>query len=307
LALGQEWNALTTGAQDSVDSAPCESQTAGSPDRSVTFKAPLAGTYAFAVINANFDTVIHVRLGDCGGRVLACNDDADDTRLVSQVVLNLTAHQTVVVVVDGFAGATGSFDLRIDRIETTCDNGIDDDGDGDVDCDDSDCDDLCVVEDTWPTAWIAYEHALLLATNAVRVRGATCGDTYYPPVLPLTVSTRVREAARGHALEMAEHDYFDHLGRDGSTFDVRMTRAGYAGRPPRSRPSPRSWTAPSTAATSCTRTFGWSASATPTPTRAALATWSPRTSAAATDRPRWVRTGAPTLASLGASGVDPPP
>ena len=49
-----------------------------------------------------------------------------------------------LVVVDGFAGASGSFNLQVSCKETACDDGQDNDVDGDADCADSDC--ACVVE-----------------------------------------------------------------------------------------------------------------------------------------------------------------
>lgn len=232
IAIGVTRTARTTDGTDTVAAAPCEAQTAGSPDRAFVFKAPVAGQYVFAVTAADFDTVLHVRKDDCTGSVLACNDDGDDVRLTSRVLIALAAHETVVAVVDGFAGATGAFSISVTQVESSCDNGEDDDGDGRVDCDDPDCADECVDVDEWPADWVAYENDLLAATNAVRVHGATCGDEPFPPVAPLTANRLIRNAARAHALDMAERDYFDHVGLDGSTFDQRMARAGYRGRPP---------------------------------------------------------------------------
>ena len=38
---------------------------------------------------------------------------------------------------------------------------------------------------------------------------------------------RMRTAARRHSADMAEHDYFSHTGRDGSSFVDRLADAGY--------------------------------------------------------------------------------
>jgi uncharacterized protein YkwD len=45
----------------------------------------------------------------------------------------------------------------------------------------------------------------------------------------LRVDERLRTAARAHSQDMAEYDYFDHTGRDGSSPSDRAARAGYPG------------------------------------------------------------------------------
>lgn len=43
----------------------------------------------------------------------------------------------------------------------------------------------------------------------------------------LSEDPRLTAAALGHAKDMAEQDYFDHKGRDGSNFATRARRAGF--------------------------------------------------------------------------------
>ncbi|MEO0606066.1 MAG: hypothetical protein AAF211_31850, partial [Myxococcota bacterium] len=76
------------------------------------FTAPEDGDYTFDTLGAFFDTVLYV-LDDCGGTELACNDDTSGSG--SEVTVPLTAGQTVVVVVDGFAGSTGFGTLSVTR------------------------------------------------------------------------------------------------------------------------------------------------------------------------------------------------
>ena len=46
-------------------------------------------------------------------------------------------------------------------------------------------------------------------------------------VAPLSSQSQLGNAARGHSQDMACNRFFSHTGSDGSTFAVRITRAGY--------------------------------------------------------------------------------
>jgi hypothetical protein len=82
----------------------------GGEDATYQFTAPFAGTYVFDTFGSPFDTMLAVITG-CGGAELACNDDA--MGLQSQVTVPLAAGQVVIIVVDGYSGATGPFTLNI--------------------------------------------------------------------------------------------------------------------------------------------------------------------------------------------------
>jgi hypothetical protein len=84
------------------------------PDAAYTFTAPATASYTFNTFGTSFDTVLHVHDGSCAGAELACNDDAPSGRQ-SQVTVALTAGQTVVIVVDGFATISGNYTLNIIR------------------------------------------------------------------------------------------------------------------------------------------------------------------------------------------------
>jgi hypothetical protein len=81
------------------------------PEATYSFTAPADGTYQIDTFGSGYDTVLHVRDGSCQGAELACNDDA--MGLQSQVSIALTAGQTVIIAVDGFASGQGSFTLNI--------------------------------------------------------------------------------------------------------------------------------------------------------------------------------------------------
>jgi uncharacterized protein YkwD len=83
----------------------------------------------------------------------------------------------------------------------------------------------------WPSSWATFEADAVAAINARRASGATCNGTWYPPVSALTMNVDLREAGRCHSLDMAENDFFNHTGSDGSSFSTRCTWAGYTASP----------------------------------------------------------------------------
>jgi hypothetical protein len=96
------------------------------PDRSFLFRAPAAGCYRIDTLDTGglarpFDTLLYVRSGDsCAGAEIACNDNAAPAVLQSEVFVELDLAQNVVIVVDGNAGASGDFRLRIEPVEGEC-------------------------------------------------------------------------------------------------------------------------------------------------------------------------------------------
>jgi Stigma-specific protein, Stig1 len=107
-SVPQTLTGSTAGRPNSV--VPACNATA-TPDAGYTFTASLAGDYVFDTFGSAFDTVLHVHNGTCSGPSLGCNDDT--TTEQSQVTVTLAAGQAVVVVVDGFNGATGAFTLNV--------------------------------------------------------------------------------------------------------------------------------------------------------------------------------------------------
>jgi len=87
--------------------------TDGGEDAMFLFTAPAASTYVFDTLGSPFDTVLVV-LDDCDGPELGCNDDAGGA--TSEVVIDLAAGQSVIVVVEGFGGGTGAFTLNINAM-----------------------------------------------------------------------------------------------------------------------------------------------------------------------------------------------
>ncbi len=68
---------------------------------------------------------------------------------------------------------------------------------------------------------------ILELVNKARAAGRRCGGKYFAPAVALTLDPALTRAALAHSRDMAEHDAFEHRGRDGSTPDVRVERAGF--------------------------------------------------------------------------------
>jgi hypothetical protein len=84
-------------------------------DLAFTFTAPANGTYTFNTNTSSYDTVLYVIDGDSctGTNHLGCDDDGGDGTQ-SLLSVNLTAGQTVLVVVDGYGtSSVGNYVLNV--------------------------------------------------------------------------------------------------------------------------------------------------------------------------------------------------
>ena len=91
-------------------------------DYVLQWTAPADGTYTFDLQGSSFDTVLALFEPSCSGRELACNDDCFGVQAALQY--DMQAGQTVLIVIEGYGGQTGSFQLSIrngDALE--CDYG----------------------------------------------------------------------------------------------------------------------------------------------------------------------------------------
>jgi uncharacterized protein YkwD len=92
--------------------------------------------------------------------------------------------------------------------------------------------------DTWLVLASAYvaparsrapvlsEQALRLV-NEVRARGARCGERSFGPAPPMRLSATLASVALGHASDMAEHNYFEHVDQAGRSPADRVRAVGY--------------------------------------------------------------------------------
>ncbi len=82
---------------------------------------------------------------------------------------------------------------------------------------------------SWSAEWIALEEEVVVLMNARRAEGARCGgEGAFAPAAPLATDHALRCAARAHARDMGENDYFDHVSPDGATLEDRLDTWGYA-------------------------------------------------------------------------------
>jgi len=86
----------------------------------------------------------------------------------------------------------------------------------------------CGAVSNWESPWESLEWLVLDAINEQRGRTTDCGEYgVFPPVPPLEFNDLLRCTARAHSQDMAESDYFDHVGPAGDLPWDRMDDAGY--------------------------------------------------------------------------------
>jgi uncharacterized protein YkwD len=68
----------------------------------------------------------------------------------------------------------------------------------------------------------------LQLVNDVRARGTHCGDELFGPAPPVTLSGTLADVALGHANDMAEKNYFEHVDPAGQSPADRVRAVGYS-------------------------------------------------------------------------------
>ena len=72
-----------------------------------------------------------------------------------------------------------------------------------------------------------FKEEFLTRINQIRQKGCNCGHTFMPPAPPITWNDQLEDAARGHALDMSERNYFSHTSKNGKSMSDRVIDAGY--------------------------------------------------------------------------------
>jgi len=72
-----------------------------------------------------------------------------------------------------------------------------------------------------------FRRQFLAEINRVRASGCNCGVSYMPPAPPLIWNDLLEISAIGHAMDMANQNYFSHTSLDGRTMQGRIQNAGY--------------------------------------------------------------------------------
>lgn len=104
------WNAAEHSTWDQASNfvPSCGSPDSDGPDAEFIFVSPRTSRWVFTTEDSDFDTILTVHDGYCGGPELACNDDyIPGTVDESAFLLELQAEQVVTVVVNGKNGETG--------------------------------------------------------------------------------------------------------------------------------------------------------------------------------------------------------
>ena len=74
----------------------------------------------------------------------------------------------------------------------------------------------------------AEEEAMLSAVNEFRSQPRTCGSAgSFPATAPLVWACKVGDLALHHSMDMANNNYFDHQGLNGSSPGGRLAQSGY--------------------------------------------------------------------------------
>lgn len=71
------------------------------------------------------------------------------------------------------------------------------------------------------------DDALLEAVNVARREARWCGDTHYEAVPAVSWQCDLEKAAQRHADDMADNNFFAHIGSDGLRVSHRVDRTGY--------------------------------------------------------------------------------
>lgn len=68
---------------------------------------------------------------------------------------------------------------------------------------------------------------VLALVNEARAKPRRCGTESFAATRPIQLSARLQAVAAAHAADMANHNYFDHAGRDGKHVEERASSGGY--------------------------------------------------------------------------------
>lgn len=86
----------------------------------------------------------------------------------------------------------------------------------------------CETPLQWSAQDMEREEEILVLVNKARARGANCGFRgSFEAAKPLTMNPKLRCAARLHAVDMNDRDYFDHRSPEGEGPRDRIKKAGY--------------------------------------------------------------------------------
>ena len=141
LACGESdaWGNYYSGHTNQIEDYTCSNWSYPGPEYTYTFISPVTKTITVTLTEETAATDLMVLAG--GGEGL-CDPDECLAYGFSTVTFDAEAGALYYLVVDGFAGAEGTYTITVEcppDVEAICDDGLDDDDDGLTDCDDEDC------------------------------------------------------------------------------------------------------------------------------------------------------------------------
>ncbi len=73
----------------------------------------------------------------------------------------------------------------------------------------------------------SFKAEVLHQINQIRTRGCNCGNVYMKPVAPVVWNDLLASAAKNHAEDMANNNYFSHESQNGDHIKERFEKVGY--------------------------------------------------------------------------------
>jgi len=142
------WGNYFWGSTDVIEEYPCANWVYDGPEYTYVFVAPVSKSITVVLTEETAETdLLVLQASD----ELVCDPDLCVATGFSEVSFDAVAGTTYYLVVDGWAGAEGSYTITVDcppDVEFDCTDDVDNDEDGAVDCDDDDCAlaDACAVD-----------------------------------------------------------------------------------------------------------------------------------------------------------------
>ncbi len=160
--------------------------------------APVTGTLALSTAGSDYDTALGAGQGASAAELViaAENDDVDDVR-TSAINIPVVEGQTYRVIVDGYQGAQGNFNLAWAFTASPVAN---------------------------PETGVDAQFLSLV--NQARSEARFCGAQHMPAVAPLVTDPVLIAASMAHSVDMATNNFFDHAGSNGSSPWDRAAAAG---------------------------------------------------------------------------------
>ena len=141
------WNNGGAGSTNAVSTYNCVAWDESGPEYAYQFTATTNGTATVDVSVTGWFNLSDLDVFVLNGAGGSCDPMSCETYGDSTASWTVTPGSVWYIVVDGFQGDTSNYDISLSvassgggsTTETSCTDGLDDDGDGDIDCADSDC------------------------------------------------------------------------------------------------------------------------------------------------------------------------